>query len=273
MAEDQGVNGDVWNEHAIKLLKLFNWHQIGDTNMDLLGSDEGKYGVDGLMLCNDPSFNVSQPIIIESKRYAKESLSLSAFKGWIDRLKVKINKCKNSSHLLKKFDKLNECGPINQGVIMCWVHNADSDIIKEIHNYFSLYEETSGPSSEWQRIGFLTNDRILELCSLAKVVQENNLIFCYPSQIIGNRPVCYKNVLTMDYMFSDVILATTNDHKSKVVFYFGDMDSANMNLLRSCLLQFQYLISDESLTIYYYHQDEEFRKIKNDIIDKLKFPT
>jgi hypothetical protein len=39
MAEDQGVNGTIWNREATKLPSLFNWDMIGDHDMDVPGED------------------------------------------------------------------------------------------------------------------------------------------------------------------------------------------------------------------------------------------
>lgn len=29
MAEDQGVNGDIWNEEACKLFQILGWEKLG----------------------------------------------------------------------------------------------------------------------------------------------------------------------------------------------------------------------------------------------------
>lgn len=49
MAEDQGVNGTIWNKEANYILSWFGWETIGDIDMDVLGDDEQKYGVDTLI--------------------------------------------------------------------------------------------------------------------------------------------------------------------------------------------------------------------------------
>lgn len=41
MAEDQGVNGTIWNKEATKLLSYFGWNTIGDYDMDVMGQDIG----------------------------------------------------------------------------------------------------------------------------------------------------------------------------------------------------------------------------------------
>lgn len=266
MAEDQGVNGDIWNNRAITLLRLFNWKQIGDTNMDLTGTEDDKYGVDGLMTCEDPLADIPQPVIIESKRYAPKSLSQSLVNDWIDRLKKKINECRNSEYLFDKFPSLQTCSTLNQGLIMCWIKDADETIIKKMYSFFEQYDEKSGISSNWVKICFFTNDRIVTLCSILGVVKKEKLEFYYPSQIIGNRTATYSKVLTCNYMCSDIILARKiNKSNKKYVFYLGSMDSRGLKVLHSCLSMFQYAVKGENLTILYNHKDDEFRKIENDV--------
>ena len=36
MAEDQGVNGTIWNKEANYILSWFGWETIGDIDMDVL---------------------------------------------------------------------------------------------------------------------------------------------------------------------------------------------------------------------------------------------
>lgn len=266
MGEDIGVNGDRWNNKAISLLKEFHWEQIGDSNMDLTGTDDKAHGVDALLSCKDPNVNVPQPIILESKFYSKDSLSANIVHKWIDILKNKINTCKDSQKLHEKFPILDDCASLNQGLIMCWIHDADSDAIEKVHNYFETYNEKSGPSNKWGRIGFITNDKILQLYAVCQIVKEKSLIYYYPSQIINGRTSTYSKVLSVNYMFSDIILAKDlNNDKHKCIFYFGETDLRSLKLLHECLLLFQYVVDGENLDIYCYSQGEEFRKIVNDI--------
>jgi hypothetical protein len=266
MGEDVGVNGDRWNEKAISLLKQFHWEQIGDFNMDLTGSDDKSHGVDALLLCEDPNVNVPQPVILESKRYSKNSINSNIVHKWVDTLKNKINCCKDSQKLHEKFPILDDCAPINQGLIMCWIHDADAQVIENVYNYFETYNEKSGPSNNWGRIGFITNDKILQLYAIFKTVKNKPLIFYYPSQIINGRISTYSEVLSMNYIFSDIILAKQmDDDKHKYVFYFGEMDSKSLSLLHECLLLFQYVVKGENIDIYYWNHNEEFRKIEQNI--------
>lgn len=266
MAEDQGVNGDIWNDRAIKLLRFFNWKQIGDTNMDLTGTEKDKYGVDGLMSCEDPSSDLPQPVIIESKRYESDSISQSIVNSWVDRLKKKINGCRNSDYLLEKFPSLQTCDTLNQGLIMCWIKNANKASMDKMYSFFERYNEKSGISNNWTKICFFTNDRIVNLCSILDEVRKEKLEFYYPSQIIGNRTSTYSKVLTSNYMCSEIILARKiNKSNKKYVFYLGSMDARGLKVLHGCLSMFQYVVKGENLTIFYNHKDDDFRKIENDV--------
>ena len=58
MAEDSQYKGELWNKRAIKLLNLFSWDMIGDSGMDLEGSDGEKYGIDSLYSFKDPAKDI-----------------------------------------------------------------------------------------------------------------------------------------------------------------------------------------------------------------------
>ena len=73
MAEDQGVNGDKWNDYVIHLLSQFGWEQVGDTNMDLKGEDDQSGGIDAIMIYEQPGKSLKRSVIVESKRYKKSS--------------------------------------------------------------------------------------------------------------------------------------------------------------------------------------------------------
>ena len=94
--------------------------------------------------------------------------------------------------------------------------------------------------------------------------------FFYPSQLTGTNSGAYKKVLTLEYMFSDIILASecgNSDHK--MVFYFGEMSYEALHILSECLNLYQFLIEDTKMTIYCYQDDDNVRKITPSVKEKL----
>ena len=76
MAEKQGKLGDNWNDYSNRLVQDMGWQHIGDKNMDLKGSDGDEYGVDSILKYKVAGHDVMQTVLLESKRYSKDSITL-----------------------------------------------------------------------------------------------------------------------------------------------------------------------------------------------------
>lgn len=48
--EDQHYNGDIWNQEIVRLFQKFGWNRIGDFDMDVVGSDNSKMGIDTVLM-------------------------------------------------------------------------------------------------------------------------------------------------------------------------------------------------------------------------------
>lgn len=271
MAERQGKLGDAWNTCAVKFLSLLGWSYIGDKNIDVIGEDGNSYGIDALMNYKCPGMATLQSVMVESKRYSKNGINYSVLSGWVQRLAKKLDQCRNSEELQNEFPALTECCSINLGVIMVWVHDADSD------NYFNsdfrmllqkMISVTKPKPNAYKRIVVLTNPQILRLCSMYEALKGHEYKFVYPSQLIGNNALERLPVLTIEYMLSNVILAevTENDAVEKHVFYFGIMTVDAIKVLRESLLKYQFLEKDKKLVVHY----SKMNDTTTDIMPELK---
>lgn len=266
MAENQGVNGDIWNDKALQLLQLLGWDHIGDTNMDIPGSDGKEYGVDALLTSPTPKMSVSQCAVLESKRYSVESLKNGTIQKWINRLRQKLDAFHQSQKLMEEFPSLEECCPMNLGIIMCWVHDAPDEGYFE--NTFESYLNntiinTAATHSSFKRILVLSNPRILRLCALAEIIQKSKYSYryIYPSQLLGDRPVVKSTVLTIEYAMSDFILAerSKKGETQLVVFFLGKLSSIGFKCLYEALIMYNLLEQGKKTIIYYYGSDAENR--------------
>lgn len=273
MAEDQNYKGDEWNNQAIKLLNHLNWKMIGDSGMDLEGSENRKHGVDCLYLFDDPSKNIPESVILEAKCYTTTSLSKTKLQEWVNVLNKKINELKGSEAIFKKFPILKEASNIKTGLIFIWF--SDTEQYKSFRNKFltMLSElETSPRNSKntaIHKIYIIDNYLISRICSLISIVSSmNNFSFYYPSDFIKEKPVKRTPVLTINYMFSKFILGQENvdNIRRNIVFYFGKLTIDSFELLKSKLTAYSFVDSDSELVIYHYQRDEEFRKIAPEII-------
>lgn len=280
MAENQGVLGDLWNDRANKLLKLFGWEHIGDKDMDITGSGGETYGIDAIACYDSPGLAVKQSCLVESKRYAMGSISASVIKKWIERLKQKLDGVYQSKDLITEFPVLRECSPINLGVIMCWVHDANDESYfeNEFEKYLNNARIVTMPKPmAYKRIIVLNNPRILRLCSIASVLKDNTYKyeFYYPSQLINNKPFEMSKVLTIDYALSDIIMAERKkgSKSEKVVFYFGAMNLEAINTLKDALTMYNMMEAKKTLIIYHYEEDASTREIIPDakkLFEKVK---
>lgn len=278
MAEDQGVNGTNWNKQAAKLLSFYDWEKIGDFDMDIEGSNNAKYGIDTFMKFNTPLKNNPQSIILEAKRYLTTSFQKSLLQDWIKRLDVKLSELKDSNILLKQFPILQDCTTLDVGIIAIWFHDID--------NYKNFQEKFNRALSEihtsnkarkngaYNKIYVLDNSLILKLCSLHNTINQYQAVkkcdieFYYPSALIEEKPIVRKKTLTVEYIFSKIILAESKDSSNKsekLVFYFGNIEVNGFKQLRSLLSGFSFLEEGKSVILFVYQQNDDFRKIKPEI--------
>ncbi len=271
MGERQRKLGDSWNECAGRLLKQLGWVHVGDSDMDLPGIDSKEYGIDSIMKYQVAGKKMMQTVLLESKRYGMKSIQAGTLQNWLETLKNKLNKLRNSKDLLKEFEELEECSPTNLGIIMLWVHDADDAFLndtlqKRIENTII---NTGGRVGAYSRIMVLDNRRIVRLCSMIDALKGfDDYDFVYPAGIIDNEAIVENKVLSVEYMMSDIILAECKklDKFSSVVFYFGKMTESNVNTLLEFLKVYQRVDSKKKLQIYYY----DSTNVTQDVINSFK---
>lgn len=277
MAEDQGVNGDIWNEEACKLFQILGWEKIGDSNIDVKGDDSKMYGIDTFLRYPSPHLSHPQSLILEAKRYATNNFHDSTLKKWIEILDKKIIKLRNSQELFEQFPILEESSTLNTAIIVVWFHdwNENHRFHKEYLSILSGIKISSHPKSTGiKKIVVLHNDIILKLCSLYDSMQRyktesgHEVLFFYPSSLINNKPVVRQNSISIEYIYSKIILAESkniNGVECKIVFYFGMLSLAAFKSLKAAIMPYSYIDKDRPLIIYIYTDDIDFRKIRPDV--------
>ena len=272
MAEDSQYKGELWNKRAIKLLNLFSWDMIGDSGMDLEGSDGEKYGIDSLYSFKDPAKDFPESLILEAKSYKTTSFSKSKLQEWIDRLNIKILELRNSEYLIERFPIFKDISTLKIGLIFIWFDDIEN--YKEYRQKFlEILSEIKVSSRTFRngvynKIYVIDNDLISKLCSLYTVVREfnENFKFYYPSAFIHERAVQRSAVLSLDYFFSKFILGQLKSsgkrYDTNIVFYWGELDVRSFEMLKSILKSYSFVDQEFKLVIYKYKRDDdEFRKI------------
>lgn len=271
--EDQGVNGDIWNKQATELLTRLGWKNIGDHDIDIKGGDKDKYGIDTLMTYVTPLKNRPQSVILEAKRYVTNSFQAGHLQAWIKRLDEKLVALRDSSNLFELFPELENCTTFDVGLLVIWFSNTDD--YKEFRPKFlqalekvnvSWRERKAGSSS----IFVLDNTRITRLCALVKAVGDlgKNFKFSYPTAYNNGCLDQDNEVLTVEYMFSDVVIGSVyNDKEESVVFYFGENNMKSFKMLKNALMRTNVWKKDRPLNLFLYNSDIDIRKIKSNIKD------
>lgn len=273
MAEKQGKLGDNWNDYANRLVKLLGWDHIGDKNMDLKGNDGEEYGVDSILKYKVAGKDTLQTVILESKRYAKTSIQSNTLFKWVKRLKEKLDGLRNSEELLKEFPEMDDCSQTNLGVIMLWVHDADESYLNGTFQHLleNTIITTGAKPGSYLRIMVLDNRRIVQLCAMRDALKKfDDFNFVYPAGIIENVAIEQSQILSVEYMVSNIIIAdAVKDGKtSSLVFYFGEISESNMSLLMKFLSQYQRIEKNNPLLIYYYDKSDTVLDVINSYKNK-----
>lgn len=272
MAEDSQYKGELWNKRAIKFLNLFSWDMIGDSGMDLEGSDGEKYGIDSLYSFKDPAKDIPESLILEAKSYKTTSFNKSKLQEWIDRLNVKILELRNSEYLIERFPIFKDISTLKIGLIFIWFDDIENykvyrpkflEILSEIKVSSRTFR-----NGVYNKIYVIDNDLISKLCSLYTVIKEfnENFKFYYPSAFIHERAVQRSAILSLDYFFSKFILGQLKSsgkrYDTNIVFYWGELDMRSFEMLKSILKSYSFVDQEFKLVIYKYKRDDdEFRKI------------
>lgn len=274
MPEDQGVNGNFWNDEAAVLLTKLNWKQIGDSNMDIVDEDYIKRGIDRLFQFNDVrKGNALTGVFLEAKRYATTSFQKASLELWIKTLDKKLNKVRNSEGFHETYPLFGNAS-LRTGLIVIWFHDLEAypAFKSNLYDYLTSVKLSGyGRNDGSNKIYILHNEDILRIASIINTIEtfetvsKREVNFFYPSSDRYNKPADRSKVLSLDYMFSKFILAeslTQEGIEHKIVFYFGALSVNSFRRLKNALQSFGYIDKKKPLTIYSYQRNDSFRKVK-----------
>lgn len=280
MPEDQGVNGNQWTNEASKLLLKLGWEKIADSNVDIPGSDGLMHGIDALFKYFDGFYPaIEQGVFLEAKRYETENFRPGKLNDWINCFDKKIRELKTSAKFYETYPIMENTRAIN-GFLALWFHDLEN-YNKFYPNFNKALLSVKTPKGRsgiklMNRLFVIENHGILRISSLIDAVEKinNSMIeiadfkFVYPSSAGFGYPIHESVVLNFEYIFSKFILGKAVD-KSKntidVVFYFGDLNMISFQRLKQALLSHNMLSSHNSLYLFHYKREDEFRKIRLDV--------
>lgn len=276
--EDQHYNGDIWNQEIVRLFQKFGWNRIGDFDMDVVGSDNSKMGIDTVLMFDTPLKSKPQLAILEAKRYLTTSFSKALLQEWLNRLDSKLLKLRNSDRFYDRFPVARDFTMSDTGIIAVWF--SDTENYKDFHPKFLKCLRQVTISSRTRKAGMnkiyvLDNARFMRLFALQSAIDgiahNENLLFTYSPRFNNGEPIVKNKCLTIEYMFSDVIFAELQSKDSassktiSYIFYFGDLNYNSFKLLKSAFSKTVGWDTEKEIFLYVYDADDEFRKIENDI--------
>lgn len=276
--EDQPYNGDVWNHEIVRLFEKFGWSRIGDYDMDVVGSDDKKMGIDTIVSFDTSLKSKPQLAILEAKRYKTASFSKFLLQDWLSRLDNKLLKLRNSDKFYDTFPVAGNCTIPDTGIIAIWF--SDVENYAQFHSKFQECLCQVSISNRMRKAGMnkiyiLDNYRFMRLFALQTAINsiDNNkdLQFAYSPCYNDNEPFDKRKCLTIECMFSDVIFAEMQIMKNGIqkalsyIFYFGDLNYNSFKVLRSAFSRTAGWDKEKDIVLYVYDADDEFRKIENDI--------
>ena len=125
------------------------------------------------------------------------------------------------------------------------------------------------------KIFVLDNVMFMKLFVLQDVLRElkkdTDITFLYASRFINEEPISRSKVLTLEYMFSDIIFAESgkgSTHKA-YIFYFGQLNYVSFELVYSAYSNTSLYDKDIPIDLYVYNKDDEFRKIESEIKERI----
>ena len=280
--EDQHYNGDVWNHEIFKLFHLLGWQRIGDYDMDVIGEDGKKMGIDTVVSFETPLKNKPQLAILEAKRYKTTSFTKNLLQDWVTRLDAKLLKLRNSDKFYDTFPSTNNCTIADTGIIAIWFSDTDN-----YKNFLPKYKEclsqisisTRMRKAGLNKIYVMDNTSFMKLFSLQTEINtiksNGDLNFTYSPRFNNEEPLFKSSTLTIEYMFSDAIFAeqqVKEDGKERTlsyIFYFGDLNYNSFEMLKAAYSKKIGWDRTKDILLYVYNADDEFRKIENDIKEKI----
>lgn len=280
--EDQHYNGDVWNQEIFRLFHLLGWKRIGDYDMDVTGEDGKKMGIDTVVSFDTPLKNKPQLAILEAKRYLTTSFNKKLLQDWVSRLDNKLLKLRNSAKFYDTFPVTSDCTIADTGIIAIWF--SDTDNYKNFRPKFQECLSQITISTRMRKAGLnkiyvMDNTRFMRLFALQteinSIKNKGEFKFTYSPRFNNEEPLWKSSTLTVEYMFSDVIFAeqqVKEDEKETTlsyIFYFGDLNYNSFEMLKAAYAKTTGWDRSKKIILYVYNPDDEFRKIENDIKDRI----
>jgi hypothetical protein len=147
MAEEQGVQGNIWLDKSIKILKSLGWVQHGSKNVDMhIPGKKDPTGIDAYFTYYDPYESQVNGVFVDGKRYEWKGVWPSTLKPMILKMSDDISEVPLTEDFKIKFDEIKEniADIINAGLIIMWIYDTEDTKSKYNYNEFQGYLQAEG---------------------------------------------------------------------------------------------------------------------------------
>lgn len=284
MPEDQGQNGDRWTEEASRLLHRMGWEKVADSNIDIKGTDGLQHGIDALFTY-DAGLDLSrrEGVFLEAKRYQTSSFRPDKLSDWVAKLDEKMLQLRVSEDFHSTYPRMREANPRN-ALLMIWFHDLANypALASRLGEHMVSMHVPTRRRVNPNRLHILHNEGILRLASLVQAKRDleeelqctdPGLRFYYPSRQRHGFPARDQAHLSLDYAFSDIVMARlpltpaprTAKQGVDVAFLHGGYNLQCFQRLKQALLLYGMLNSGNILYILHRADLDQLRKIEPDI--------
>ena len=111
--------------------------------------------------------------------------------------------------------------------------------------------------------------------AIRELSHKDNFRFVYSPRFCEGKPTVRQKVLTIEYIFSDVVFAEqeiVEDGTRKelsYIFYFGDLNYNSFRMVKAAYSKTVNWDKSKEIILYVYNTGSEFRKIEPDIKERI----
>jgi Fe-S cluster biosynthesis and repair protein YggX len=269
MPEEQGVWGDSWNDRLNNFAKVaLHWNQLGASNNDIYCDLlKKKVGIDSVYAYRHNQQSFQQVVIAEAKSLKiMDYVNRSRVQKWIDEFIVKIEHVPASDDFSRVYNP-DVTAQYQLGLLALWVRDQKTFSQSDMANVLSQVRIPRRKTPI--NLGFVTNNQIINLCSIHQTIQMvvgageyDSVEYYIPSY--GNSPSSDGRALPIETVMSRIIFCrTTRKQVTKTAggelhntvlgyfaFYLGDVRSyADLRFVGLALKHFQMFHASE-ISIY-----------------------
>lgn len=253
------ILGAITEDELINFFTKFCGWRLIYRNVDqeiIKGPRKKDKGIDILLSCYNPYTDKKEGVLVESKRKKEEKyLKISDFRKTLYSLKENIeNFPKMRSWSEDTFIQKN-IDDFFYGILAFRFDNY------ELFKEYDIYKKISITDSKMRGIPViftLTNDRLSRFHYFSLIEENRDCKFIYPMGYLENKKELRERFLSINYLFSDIILGENKE--GEFILYFGYPEYRDFSLIYDISITFQLRNLRKLYFCYGDHRDNHLYK-------------